>query len=279
MTAADEQPVPPDPSGGLGNAGLVPQPADGVGSTRSTVGSRERVAARPKVREPARPIGGERQCALGRCPVSADSTEPRRARRMTPPDHEREEPRCRDCMYRWGRLAARRPWRVIGAWLVLAVLRGRRGREPSGRSSRTPSSCPGLDSQQAVDLLAAAGSDRGGLTAQVVVTPLDGRATLLTTRRRLRARSGGHHVLSRPAAAGAAATSRHDAASSPPTVAVALIRVQYPVVESLDPVDLENLKALVAEQRGRLDACRSRPAETCSSPSRSRRPGSARCSA
>ena len=63
---------------------------------------------------------------------------------------------------------------VIGAWLAVAVLVvGAAG--AVGRELEDSFEVPGLDSQRAAELLERAGSDRAGLTAQVVVTPRDGR--------------------------------------------------------------------------------------------------------
>ena len=57
-------------------------------------------------------------------------------------------------LYRMGRFAARRPWVVVGAWLVVSVTviaaSGAFGRELDDSVK-----VPGLDSQQAVDLLSA----------------------------------------------------------------------------------------------------------------------------
>ena len=143
-------------------------------------------------------------------------------------------------LYRWGRLAAMRPWRVIGVWLVVvvAVLAASAG---FGRELEDSFVVPGLDSQQAADLQVAAESDRAGLTAQVVVTPRDDDT-------RLDAASAGRSATDEleaeladlPQVLGTTRTVSPDGR-------VALIRVQYPVVEELDPVDLENLKDLVTE--------------------------------
>jgi RND superfamily putative drug exporter len=79
-------------------------------------------------------------------------------------------------LYRWGRFAASHAWTVIAAWIVAAVL-------VVGASSLLGEKMegsfvvPGLDSQAAVDLLKSAGSDGGGITAQVVATPLDDAAS------------------------------------------------------------------------------------------------------
>ena len=76
-------------------------------------------------------------------------------------------------LYRLGRFSARRPWTVIGAWLAVAVLViGAAG--AVGRELEDSFEVPGVDSQQATELLERAGSDRAGLTAQVVLTPREG---------------------------------------------------------------------------------------------------------
>src|SRR4051794_38336464 len=79
-------------------------------------------------------------------------------------------------LYRLGRLAARRPWVVIGSWLVLAVVVVAAS-STFGHRLTDSMQVPGLDSQQASDLMARAGAADAGLTAQVVVTPRDAKAT------------------------------------------------------------------------------------------------------
>ena len=143
-------------------------------------------------------------------------------------------------LYRLGHLAARRPWVVIGSWLVLAVVVvGASG--AFGHRLKDSMQVPGLDSQQASELMAAAGASDAGLTAQVVVTPLDDDATFFDS---AEARS-------------ALATLQSDAAALPhvlettdvvsPDGRVALLRLQYPLVDSLSAQDLSNLKAFGAE--------------------------------
>jgi RND superfamily putative drug exporter len=143
-------------------------------------------------------------------------------------------------LYRLGHLAARRPWVVIGCWLVLAVVVvGASG--AFGHRLKDSMQVPGLDSQQASELMAAAGATDAGLTAQVVVTPLDDDATFVDS----------------AAARSALATLRSDAAALPHVLKateavsrngrVALIRLQYPLVDELSAEDLSNLKAFGAE--------------------------------
>jgi putative drug exporter of the RND superfamily len=161
-------------------------------------------------------------------------------------------------LYRLGRFAARRPWVVIGAWLVISVVviaaSGAFGRELEAEGS-----VPGLDSQEAVDLLSAAESETAGLTAQLVMTPLDDNVTFFESADAQAALSevqGGvaalPNVLGTSDPAGALAAGPEAAATSgsvSPDGRIALIRVQYPVIEELTPGDLENLKEFGVEAR------------------------------
>ena len=143
-------------------------------------------------------------------------------------------------LFRLGRFAAHHPWRVVAAWAIVAIAVVA-GSATFGRELDDDTSVPGLDSQQAVDLLSAAGSGDGGVTAQVVVTPRDPGATFAAD-----------------AASSAALESvRDDLAALPNVVGVAeaelspdgrvaLVRVQYPLLDALEPVDLDRLKAVVA---------------------------------
>ena len=88
-------------------------------------------------------------------------------------------------LYRLGRLAARRPWTVIGSWLVVSVL-VLGASSAFGEKLEDSFGAPGLDSQKATDLLSDAGSERAGLTAQVVLTPRDRGTALLRLSRRAR---------------------------------------------------------------------------------------------
>ena len=161
-------------------------------------------------------------------------------------------------LYRLGRFAARRPWTVIGTWVLVAVVvigsSALFGRELSDSFE-----VPGLDSQNAVDLLTSAQSDRAGLTAQVVVTPLDDGATFFDS---AEAQSALLEIQERAAAlpnvigtsdpAGALARGS-DAAVMSGSVSsdgrVALIRLQYPVIADLSPIDLDNFKEFGDEVR------------------------------
>ena len=85
-----------------------------------------------------------------------------------------------------GRFAARRPWLVIGTWVIVGVLVVTSA-VAFGRELEDPFEAPGLDSHRATELLARRGLDRGGLGADVVVTPQDpGRRSSTPPRRRPR---------------------------------------------------------------------------------------------
>jgi RND superfamily putative drug exporter len=142
-------------------------------------------------------------------------------------------------LYRLGRFAARRPWTVIGAWLAVAVLViGAAG--AVGRELEDSFEVPGVDSQQAAELLERAGSDQAGLTAQLVLTPRDGAATFFDSPARAeltRVRTG---VAALPNVLG----------TTEPAVSedgrVALVGVRYPVLAELSAADLARLKAFGA---------------------------------
>ena len=146
-------------------------------------------------------------------------------------------------LYRLGRFAARRPWRVIGAWLCVAALviaaSGAFGRELEDSVE-----VPGLDSQRAGEVLSGAGSGRAGLTAQLVLTPRDDAATFRDSAEARAALSELRaEAASLPSVIGAGAS---DTTTSPDG-RVALVRLRYPVIEELDASDLEALKSFGSE--------------------------------
>ena len=159
-------------------------------------------------------------------------------------------------LYRLGRLSARRPWLVIGSWLVLAVVVVGAS-STFGQRLKDSLDVPGLDSQQASELLAAAGAGDAGLTAQVTVTPLDKDATFFDSaeaRSALAHLQAGAaalpHVLGTTDPAGALAAGPEAAVQRGVVSAdgrVALIRLQYPSVDELSAEDLSNLKAFGAD--------------------------------
>ena len=159
-------------------------------------------------------------------------------------------------LYRLGRLAARRPWFVIGSWLVLAVIVVGAS-STFGHRLKDSMQVPGLDSQQASELMAAAGAGEDGLTAQVVATPRDDGATFFDSAQARSAlaqlQSGAAalpHVLGTTDPAGALASGPEVAVHRGVVSAdgrVALIRLQYPLVDELSAEDLSNLKAFGAD--------------------------------
>ena len=143
-----------------------------------------------------------------------------------------------NALYRLGRVAARRPYAIVGAWLAVAVLVVAAS-AGFGRDLEDTFDAPGTDSAQARAMLGAAGSERAGLTAHVVVTPRGGEATVAQRRR---------STSSRPARP-PCRTSSTPAASCRLTAGWPSSGVQYPVLEELRRADLDRLKAFVGEQR------------------------------
>ncbi|MGI9641482.1 MAG: MMPL family transporter [Acidimicrobiia bacterium] len=145
-------------------------------------------------------------------------------------------------LYRLGRFAARRPWVVIGAWVAvfLVVIAAT---SSFGKELEDSMEVPGLDSQQAIELLSAAQSDTAGLTAQVVATPLDASASFASPSEAaaLDSLRSGLGELSNVVGVGGATVS--------PDGRVARVRVQYPVLEESGHADLDELKAFTASAR------------------------------
>ena len=155
-------------------------------------------------------------------------------------------------LYRLGLFAARRPWIVIGAWLVASlVVIG--ASAAFGRELEDTFEVPGLDSQQAIDLLSAAQSDSAGLTAQVVLTPRDPGVTFFDSAASVAALADAQATVANlPNVLGTtdptgALVAGPDAAVNSGTVSadgrVAVVLLQYPVMEDLGVADLDNLKA------------------------------------
>lgn len=156
-------------------------------------------------------------------------------------------------LYQLGRSAARHPWRVIGIWL-LASLAVVGAANVFGRELEDSFAVPGLDSSEALELLSSAQSETAGLTAQVVLTPRSGdsffddpaaQMDLADAQARLVALP---NVLGASDPAGALALGPEQAAASGAVSAdgrIALIRLQYPIVEELGAEDLEGLKEAV----------------------------------
>ncbi|MBB3044502.1 MMPL family transporter [Nocardioides soli] len=134
---------------------------------------------------------------------------------------------------RLGRLAARRPWIVIGAWVLAAVLVTAMS-AAWGRTLEDPFDAPGLDSSDATVLLERAGAGEQGLGADVVVTPADPAGV----ERVRQAVTGLPNVLGTTVAASGD---------------VALVRVQYPERSALGPPDLSRLDSALDDLRAATD--------------------------
>jgi RND superfamily putative drug exporter len=159
-------------------------------------------------------------------------------------------------LYRLGGRSARHPWVVIGAWVVL-VLAAVGASSAFGRDYEDSFRVPGLDSQQANDLIAAAGTGQAGVTAQVVVTPSDPTATFDSDRAAREALAALQarlaelpSVVSTTDPAGALAGGPDAAARSglvSPDGRVALVGVQLETLDQLSTEDFAAFTAVLAE--------------------------------
>ncbi|WP_314241710.1 MMPL family transporter [Streptomyces kutzneri] len=164
-------------------------------------------------------------------------------------------------LLRLGASAARHPWRVIAAWLIAATLAVLAAVAFGGRTADSMTA-PGLDSRRAAELIERAGTGQEGMTAQVVVTPLDGGATffdddgartaltrLQTEVKRL------PHVLGTSDPAGALDAGGDTAVRGGLVSAdgrIAVVRVQYPDQSRLSAEDLDALVDLGDRLRAEL---------------------------
>lgn len=157
-------------------------------------------------------------------------------------------------LYRIGRFTARRPWLTIGCWFaVAAVVLAASG--AFGRDLEDTFEVPGLDSQQAVDLLTSAGSNDAGLTARVVVTPRDQSSTFFESAPARAALADVQAAVSTlpsvlaatdPTAALADGISEATASGTvSPNGRVALVILQYPTLEDVGRTDLDSLNEAI----------------------------------
>ncbi|MFD5914262.1 MMPL family transporter [Streptomyces massasporeus] len=164
-------------------------------------------------------------------------------------------------LLRLGASAARHPWRVIAAWLIAATLAVLAAVAFGGRTADSLTA-PGLDSQRAAELIERAGTGQEGMTAQVVVTPLDDRAAFFdddgarTALTRLRAEVKRlPHVLGTSDPAGALDAGGDTAVRGGLVSAdgrIAVVRVQYPDQSRLSAEDLDALVDLGDRLRAEL---------------------------
>ncbi|MGW8361387.1 MMPL family transporter [Streptomyces wedmorensis] len=164
-------------------------------------------------------------------------------------------------LLRLGASAARHPWRVIAAWLIAATLAVLASIAVGGRTADSMTA-PGLDSQRAAQLIERAGTGQEGMTAQVVVTPLDGGATFFdhgsarTALTRLQTEVQRlPHVLGTSDPAGALDAGRDTTVRGGLVSAdgrIAVVRVQYPDQSRLSAEDLDALVDLGDRLRAEL---------------------------
>ncbi|MFE6064027.1 MMPL family transporter [Streptomyces sp. NPDC056431] len=159
-----------------------------------------------------------------------------------------------------GASAARHPWRVIAAWLIATTLAVLAAVAFGGRTADSMTA-PGLDSQRAAELIERAGTGQEGMTAQVVVTPVDDGATFFddgarTALARLRAEVQRlPHVLGTSDPAGALGIGGDTAVRGGLVSAdgrIAVVRVQYPDQSRLSAEDLDALVDLGDRLRAEL---------------------------
>lgn len=148
-------------------------------------------------------------------------------------------------LYKLGRFAARRPLVAIGGWLAVAVV-VIVASNALGRDLEDSLDVPGLDSRQADAMLTTAGSERAGLTAQLVLTPRDATVTFRDSDD---ARNALADVQARAAALPNVLSAGARGGVISPDGRVALLRLQYPVLEQVSRADLDALKALVSKAR------------------------------
>src|SRR5688572_24253445 len=79
-------------------------------------------------------------------------------------------------LYRWGQAAAAHPWRMIGAWLVIAIAVFGLNSTVGGETS-DDFTIPGTEAQRAADLLEERFPVQSGTTGQVVFADPDGDVT------------------------------------------------------------------------------------------------------
>jgi len=79
-------------------------------------------------------------------------------------------------LYRLGRFAVRRRWFVLGAWVLAVVAMSVAGRAVGGEL-KDQFTVPGVESQQATDLLKSTFPAQAGGTAQVVFHTANGTVT------------------------------------------------------------------------------------------------------
>ncbi len=141
-------------------------------------------------------------------------------------------------LYRLGRFAARRPWTVLGAWLLLAVI-VIASNASAGKEFEDTFTVPGTDSDDALVLLEEAQSEQGGVSAQLVVASATAGESIVDD-------AAGVDEIRAEFAALDEVVAVTDAQLSADG-SVALVRVLYPPSDQLSPATLEAFEELRAE--------------------------------
>lgn len=161
-----------------------------------------------------------------------------------------------NALYRLGKACALNPSKVLLTWFIAAASIIALS-VAFGTELQDTFEVPGLDSQEALDLLSGAQNDSAGQTAQVVLTPRDNGSSFFTSPAAVEELARiqddlaalpkvlGVADVASALAAGPQVAAQNGVVS--PDGSVALITVQYPIIESLDPADLEELKMLRTE--------------------------------
>lgn len=160
-------------------------------------------------------------------------------------------------LYRLGKFSAAHPWRVIGVWFVAALLVVVAS-STGGKELEDGFTVPGVDSAEALELLSVAQSDQAGITAQMVLTPTDpaasffdsaqAQAGLAETQQMIEDLPQVLAVADATAALDGGVDDARQSGLFSPDGRIAVLPVQYPLVEELSAADLENLKAVVEAQ-------------------------------
>ncbi len=160
-------------------------------------------------------------------------------------------------LYRIGRFAARRPFVVITLWLVAAIaVVGASG--SVGRELEDSFEVPGVDSHLAGELLSSTQSDQAGPTARVLLTPLSDGGSFFDPANVAELRAVEDRLAAMPDVIATSGTTDAleqgtEAALASGTVSadgsIAMIVLQYPVIEELDATALTNLKTAVDDAR------------------------------
>lgn len=159
-------------------------------------------------------------------------------------------------LYRWGRWAASHAWTTVGAWALLAIAVIALS-STAGHPLDNTMAAPGTDSKAAADLLARVDKGAGGLTAHVVATPRTAGETYFNSARAqhdlatvTKQLHGLKDLLSTTDPAGLLAKDPQAAVAAQMVSRdgrIAIIRLQYPVIEKTDKSALAALSSTLTK--------------------------------